>query len=301
MAIEQSSFIRMAACVAAGSVLSALSAPALGWGDEGHRVIGLIADHYLQPEVRQKVQAMLAGDTSHLAASTSISDEATWADKFRDSDRNTTKVRYNLTQQWHFVDIEINGPDYDTACFNHPASSPEASAGPSQACVVDRIDAFSAELKNASTAPDERRLALQFLLHLVGDAHQPLHTIDDHDKGGNDKKAKSDGETKDSLHHYWDVVFVAKLGGTPTVIANNLIKTVKASDVKAWSKGTAKSWALQSSQIARSHGYATLPQPDVDGTYTLPASYVTTATKLSARQLARAGVRLAQVLNDALQ
>jgi nuclease S1 len=295
------SSIRLAACALAGSALSLLSTPTFAWGDTGHRVIGLIADHYLEPGVRQKVQAMLAGDTSNLAASTSISDEATWADKFRDSDRNTTKVRYNLTQQWHFVDIEINGPDFDTACFNHPAPSPKASDGPANACVVDRINAFSAELKNASTDPDERRLALQFLLHFVGDAHQPLHTSDDHDKGGNDKKAKSDGEEKDSLHHYWDVVFVAKLGATPTVIANNLIKAVKASDVKAWSKGTAKSWALQSSQIARSHGYGTLPQPDADGTYTLPASYVTAATKLSARQLTRAGVRLAKVLNDALR
>jgi hypothetical protein len=297
----QSSFVRAACAVVTGSILCILSVPAFAWGDAGHRVIGLIADHYLQPGVRQKVEAMLAGDTSNLAASTSISDEATWADKFRDSDRNTTKVRYNLTQQWHFVDIEIDGPDYDGACFSHPAPSPKASAGPANACVVDRINAFSAELKNASTAPDERRLALQFLLHLVGDAHQPLHTIDEHDKGGNDKKAKSDSEATGTLHHYWDVVFVARLGGTPTQIADSVIKTVKASDVKAWSKGTAKSWALQSSQIARSHGYGTLPEPDGNGTYMLPTSYVTAATKLSARQLARAGVRLAKVLNDALQ
>jgi hypothetical protein len=246
MAAKQSSFVRAACAAITGSILCVLSAPAFAWGDTGHRVIGLIAAHYLQPGVQQKVQAMLAGDTSKLAVSTSISDEATWADKYRDSDRNTTKVRYNLTQEWHFVDIEIQGPDFDSACFNHPAPSPKASEGPAKDCVVDRINAFSAELKNANTDPDERRLALQFLLHFVGDAHQPLHASDDHDKGGNDKKAKSDGEATGSLHHYWDVVFVARLGGTPTQIADSLIKTVKASDVKAWSKGTPKSWALQS-------------------------------------------------------
>ncbi len=284
------------------AVLCALSTPAaFAWSDPGHEVVGLIADHYLNAAVRQKVQAMLSGDTTHLANSTGIADEATWADKYRDSDRRTTNVRYNLTHQWHFVDIEIQGPDYDKACFNHPAASPKASQGPARACVADRIDAFIAELKDPTADADERRMALQFLLHFVGDVHQPLHAIDDRDQGGNLKKAKSDGQSTDTLHHYWDAVFVSRLGSTPTQIANGLIKTTKASDVKAWSKGTAKSWALQSSQIARSHGYGDLPQPDADGKYMLPASYVTNATKLCARQLARAGVRLAKVLNEALQ
>jgi hypothetical protein len=292
---------RIAAGIAA-SIVCTLSAPAaLAWSDPGHEVVGLIADHYLKPAVRQKVQAMLAGDTTGLARSTGISDEATWADKYRDSDRYTTHVRYNLTHEWHFVDVEIQGPDYDKACFNHAAPQPTASQGPAKACVADRIDAFIAELKDPNADADERRMALQFLLHFVGDVHQPLHTIDDKDQGGNLKKAKSDGQKTDTLHHYWDAVFVSRLGGTPTLIANGLIKTTTAANVKAWSKGTARSWALQSSQIARSHGYGDLPQPDADGKYVLPASYVTNATKLCARQLARAGVRLAKVLNEALQ
>src|SRR5690349_3154473 len=93
----------------AASILCALSTPAaFAWSDPGHEVVGLIADHYLKPAVRQKVQAMLSGDTTGLAASTAIEDEATWADKYRDSDRHTTKVRYNLTHEWHFVDVEIH-------------------------------------------------------------------------------------------------------------------------------------------------------------------------------------------------
>jgi hypothetical protein len=62
-------------------------------------VIALVAEHYLHPAVRQRVQTMLAGDTSQLTPSTGIADEATWADKYRDSDRYTTRIRYNLTHQ----------------------------------------------------------------------------------------------------------------------------------------------------------------------------------------------------------
>ena len=158
---------------------AATSSAALAWGDLGHGVVGLVANHYLKPGVRSKVQALLAGDSTHLTPSTGIADEATWADKYRDSDRSTTKVRYDLTNAWHFVDIEVDAGDIDAACFGHPATSPTASEGPAQDCVVDRIDAFAAELKNPGTSADEKRMALLFLLHFVGDVHQPLHASDE--------------------------------------------------------------------------------------------------------------------------
>ena len=59
-----------------------------------------------------------------------------------------------------------------------------ASHGPADACIVDKIDQFEAELANPETAPEERLVALKFLLYLVGDVHQPLHATDDHDAGG---------------------------------------------------------------------------------------------------------------------
>ncbi len=91
------------------------------WGDEGHEIVGLIADHYLTAGMRNKVNALLAQDASGLTA-VDIASEATSADKYRDEDRNTTKVHYLATREWHFVDIEIGGPpDIDTACFGHPA------------------------------------------------------------------------------------------------------------------------------------------------------------------------------------
>ena len=130
---------------------------ATAWGDEGHKVIALIAEHYLDPAVRAKVGTLLAADTDPLAGH-DIASEATWADKYRDSDRHTTKIRYDATWRWHFVDIELSQPDLAAACFGHPPLPPgvPASKGPPQACVVDKIDQFAAELGNQVTSASEQ-------------------------------------------------------------------------------------------------------------------------------------------------
>jgi hypothetical protein len=154
------------------STICLASAPAFAWADEGHEVIGLIAAHYLEPAMRVRVQSILAGDTTRLTTQ-DVAHEATWADKYCDSDRNGPRVRYNQTRNWHFVDLELEGADLNTACLGPPKLPPgtDASLGPADDCVIDKIDEFTAELKKPTTGEDERRFALQFLLHFVGDLH----------------------------------------------------------------------------------------------------------------------------------
>src|SRR6185437_2045534 len=84
--------------------VAAAPRPVLAWGDLGHEVVARIADQYLEPAVRSRVVAILAGDGSRLTAGKDIEAEATWADRYRDSDRDTTRVHYNRTRNWHFVD-----------------------------------------------------------------------------------------------------------------------------------------------------------------------------------------------------
>jgi hypothetical protein len=131
----------------AGLVLAVVAAcaPARAWGDEGHRILALVAYRHLTPDVRAKVDQILDADTDPLTAS-DIASRATWADKFRDSDRHTSQRRYRLTREWHFVDVELDEPDLTAACFGHPAAAVPASEGPAKACVVDRITAFATEL-----------------------------------------------------------------------------------------------------------------------------------------------------------
>jgi hypothetical protein len=134
---------------------------AFAWGDEGHEIIALVADHFVNPTVRAKVAMLLAGDTDTLTEH-DIASEATWADKYRDSDRYATKIRYQATRLWHFVDVELAEPNLASACFGHPPlpSGILASEGPPRACVVDKIDQLAHELGNSATVAFERLLAL---------------------------------------------------------------------------------------------------------------------------------------------
>jgi S1/P1 Nuclease len=93
--------------------------PALAWGDEGHEIIALVAERFLDPAVREKIAAMLAADPDNLTAH-DIASEATWADRYRDSDRNGSRQHYAQTRDWHFVNVELDDPNLDTACFSHP-------------------------------------------------------------------------------------------------------------------------------------------------------------------------------------
>ena len=145
---------------AAALVAAFAQQSAYAWGNDGHKVVGLIAQHYLSPVELAEVQRLLdfPADT---ALKATMEDRATWADAYRDGDRNTTKVRYILTRNWHFVDLDINHPDMTASCFgDHPAPAGTlASEGPAEDCVVRRIEAFQAELTDgrSMTASVPRR------------------------------------------------------------------------------------------------------------------------------------------------
>src|ERR1700761_7041430 len=93
---------------------------AQAWGEEGHAIVALIAGHYLEPAVRTQVNAILAGDHSGLTADTSMASEASWADHYRDGDRDTSREHYLRTRQWHYIDIELDNPSVTQACFGFP-------------------------------------------------------------------------------------------------------------------------------------------------------------------------------------
>lgn len=271
------------------------------WGDGGHRIIGLIAQNYLDPAIRDRVFALLAADPDPLTAH-DLASATTWADRFRDSDRNSSRVHYSQTHDWHFIDIELDAPDIDAACFGHPPMAPEtpASNGPAHACVVDKIEQFAAELQAADTPPEERLLALKFLLHFVGDLHQPLHASDNHDEGGNLVMVSAPGFRSGNLHHFWDAEFVWQLGGEPRSIARRLLAQITPEQVGLWSQGSPSDWAAESFEVARSVAYGGLPTRPRNGSYRLSNAYVRAATGAVSEQLSKAGVRLAALLDRVL-
>ena len=288
-----------AALLAAAALLPAQPRPAFAWGSEGHRIVGLIALHYLQPAVRRRVEAILATDDSGLVRGSGIAAESTWADRYRDSDRDRGGARYRRTRQWHYADIERRAPDLRRACFGErplPPGEP-ASRGPADDCVIDKVRQFNLELAQPTTTPAERLRALQFLLHFVGDLHQPLHCGDDHDRGGNDERTVVPGARAGSLHHDWDTTFVAALGRSPERVAARLVRSISPAERRAWSRGTVADWAMQSHRLADRVAYGRLPRPGADGRYRLDDAYLAAAESTVRIQLQRAGLRLARLLN----
>jgi hypothetical protein len=274
---------------------------ALAWGDDGHKTVALIAQHYLTPAAKKQIKAMLAADTDPLTKH-DFASEATWADKYRDS--NHRKDHYEETERWHFVDLEIGGPDMTTACFGRKPlpSGTLASNGDKMACVVDKIAQFAAELEAQGTAPDERLFALKFLLHFVGDMHQPLHASDNDDEGGNSIRVTVDGfkhASKDELHGYWDTQFVDAIAKPPTALAKKLLTRITSDQAAQWKGGTLDDWAMEAFMVSVSDAYGS-PPLSKDMPQHLNSAYAAQAEKDVALQLSKAGVRLASVLNKAL-
>lgn len=282
-------------CLILFAVATLASAHANAWGDLGHRVTALIAYRHLAPKARTALDALLASDTDTLTPP-DFASRATWADRYRNVHRETAA--------WHFVDIEIDRPDITGACFAFPAigNAKLASMGPARDCVVNKIDEFAAELRSAATPAAERLLALKFLIHLIGDVHQPLHAADHHDRGGNCIGLAAPQGHAGNLHAYWDVDVVEALGPSPEQIADKLDARLSGGEKKTWARGTAASWAMDSFDLGRRDAYAlaSLPTCRGRGSVALSAEYAAQAQKDAATQLLKAGIRMATVLNEAL-
>jgi hypothetical protein len=281
-------------CLIFFAVATLASGQAIAWGDLGHRVTALIAYRHLTPKARDALDALLASDADTLTAP-DFASRATWADKYRNEHRETAA--------WHFVDIEIDGPDLAAACFHFPAlGGALAGAGPAEDCVVNKIDEFAAELKSTATPRAERLPALKFLIHFIGDVHQPLHAADHHDRGGNCIGLSRPHGQAANLHAYWDVDVVEALGDSPEQIAEKLDARLSGAEKKNWSGGKAASWAMESFEVGRHDAYAlpSLPTCQRRGSVAPSAGYAAQAQKDAATQLLKAGLRMAAVLNEAL-
>lgn len=306
---------RVTSLAAAAFLTCSVSQPANAWGNDGHRTIGLIAQHYLTSAELKEIQRLLSLPVDPALPAT-LRDRATWADLYRDSDRNTSRKRYNATRNWHFVDLDIDHPDMKAACFGNPPlpAGTLASTGPANDCVVDKIGQFTTELADKSLPDAERAKALMFLLHFVGDVHQPMHTAEHaHDSGGNIVYVvPGQGKTGTNLHSIWDSNVVSRLGSKPETVAPLLIGGITSKNRSAWRRGAPRDWAMASFKVARDVAYA-LPAGSRQCTissrtsagkaqpcHQLTPAYLTAATGKARLQLQMAGVRLAWIIHKSI-
>jgi hypothetical protein len=257
--------------------LFAAPSPCFAWGAEGHRIVAAIAADELTPAARDQVAQLLGGD-----GAAGMMQASTWADEVRPQRPETAP--------WHFVDIPIQSSGYDAArdCARDD-------------CVVVQIDRDARIIGDKQLAAPVRAEALRFLIHFVGDVHQPLHSANNDDRGGNQVRVVL-GQRHTNLHAVWDVDVVQALGRSPEVVANRLEREITPGNKAAWSGGTARDWANESLQIARSEVYSHVSgQGGTDAEIVLPPDYASNERAVTALQLEKAGIRLASVLNNALR
>ncbi|MDE2423148.1 MAG: S1/P1 Nuclease [Betaproteobacteria bacterium] len=287
-----------------GLILSIFCSTAQAWGDVGHEVVMAIAWQHLTEHSQQAIQQLIDQDTDNTLTAKNPIAIATWADRYRSQKQVSGVNPYQQTHLWHFVDLDIDHPNLNEACYQHPTSSGFASAGPSHDCIVDKIEAFSRELKlyHASQRRDEQQeavLALKFLIHFVGDLHQPLHASNHHDNGGNKLTIIVDHK-KISLHHFWDTTLVHSLGTDPVLIAQTLNQGITEQVIHNWQRGNLVDWTRESFKTAKEVIYMPLLMSGDSGYYNDPSHY-NEAVSIVRIELEEAGIRLALLLNEDLR
>lgn len=247
---------------------------ALAWGNEGHQIVALIAAHELSPSAAKAVQDLLGGadmPSAMVAAST-------WPDEIRPSRPQTAP--------WHYVNIEIGTAGYDAArdC-------------PRDDCVVAQIEREEHIIADRTLLPAVRAEALRFLIHFVGDIHQPLHASDDHDRGGNEIHIIYNGTTM-NMHSLWDRDMIERLGDDAPTIASKLESGAEAEARIKLKSGTPADWANESFRLAKTEIYAQFHANNGEGApIVIPVLYVNGERSAVSEQLLAAGLRLGWLLN----
>ena len=263
----------------AASVLAALTpSPAFAWGKTGHRVVAAIADTQLSGLARAHIREILGG-------SESLDEAATWPDEMRSAPEPFWQ---KTATPWHYV--TLNGIIYDHA--------------PSEGDALEALDRFRATLQDPKASVADKQLALRFIVHLVGDLHQPLHVGKCCDKGGNDVRVTWFGKPT-NLHAAWDSAIVDDEQLSFSELAARLMRHTSDQDVVDWWDINPRDWISESAQL-REQIYANIPRPKApkdkkakaDALPDLSYDYVYKFTPVMERRLQQAGVRLAAYLND---
>lgn len=273
----------------------AMHKPAHAWGSEGHRVTGLVASELLTPKTRLRLNQIIDGSGSPegLADMT----------LFMDINRKELSEKVPGSEKWHYD----NQPVCKTLTLDQYC--------PKGDCASAKIPALFRKLKDTATPKEERAQALRFLVHMIGDIHQPLHAADDGDLGANLKFVLiPESDQGRRLHGVWDsdIVKRALKGSNESDYAKELVKKYREQITK-WQSGnvenSVRDWMNESHSLSKLVTYNNLPNftcgKEWESTIVTPVQlseyYMTSATATVPAQLTKAGARIALVLNSALE
>ena len=263
--------------------------PALAWSALGHQLVGELAERHLDPAARAEVRRLLAGEPDPTLAGV-----AAWADRLRDLDPE----RFKATSRWHYVNTPPGGQCEYVAARDCPDGQ----------CVIGAIEAQRAILADRGQPLEARRDALKFIVHFIGDVHQPMHANNHDDLGGNRyqvslrtdlepeayaRKHYVDGVMGTNLHSIWDYYILGSEGLSLQQYADRL-DALPWPPMPADGPGTgADAWAGESCRLVESRGIYP-PGHKMDD------AYLDHFRPLAEQRVRQAAWRLAQVLDETL-
>ena len=243
--------------------ISAITSPARAWGPVGHRVTGAIADENLSGVARAHVKILLGTED--------FAEAATWPDDMKSDPADFWQKK---ASPWHYVTVREGG-DY------------KGSDAPEEGDAMTALTRFTAMLRDPKAAIEDKRLALRFIVHIIGDLHQPLHAGGGNDRGGNDVKVTWFGRST-NLHSVWDSAIIEQRSLSYSELAGWLSRSITPEQVIAWNDRSPSVW-LRESIALRKTIYPTNPDLSWDYAYQHRA-------ELDDR-LKHAGIRIAAYLN----
>jgi hypothetical protein len=267
------------------------ASPAAAWWEYGHQTVAAIAYLEVTPATRAGIDRLLRQskllDTPTCPAKT-IEDASVWPDCVKN-----LGDRFSYAYNWHFQDVDVCKP-FDTK---------SACAGGN--CVTSQIERNERLLGDRKLNPRERLMALIFLVHFVGDLHQPLHAAErDGDQGGNKLKVHYGAMPHSNLHSVWDGLIVDRAISTAPGGAKGLLAETTVESRAAMATGRPRDWGEESWQIARdtvypsaTHAPACPPTAPADAG--LDEAAIQILIPVVRAQVLKGGIRLAKLLDEA--
>lgn len=246
------------------------ASPCFGWGPDGHRIIGLIAASYLNDKAKAAVKDLLGEQT--------LADVSNWADEVRND------PAFEWSKPLHYINVPRDAAKVDL----------KRDCAEDQ-CVIGAINKYAGILRKKDATREDRIQALKFLVHFVGDVHQPLHVSYADDRGANSVKVTFLGKPGCNLHAVWDTGLIEHRlnGGNWSDMAKRIRDDAPAESVKQWRKSSDPvDWANESLAMTRLLYTETPPDGQLDD------KYYELNIKVAEDRLAAAGIRLAALLND---
>lgn len=258
--------MRLRILLPAIAVSCLISAQASAWGQIGHRVTGKIAEQYLSPEAKAQIAALLPNET--------LAEASTYADEMRS---NPDEFWQKTAGPFHYVTVP-EGKHY------HEVGAPE------QGDSVTALTQFRKTLLSPTSSKSEKQLALRFIVHIIGDLHQPLHAGNGTDRGGNDVKVRFFWDDS-NLHRVWDSGMIDRRQLSYTEWSDWLGAKISVQEAKEWNDTNPETWITESTQIRDTIYPEDANRMGWDYLY----NHLPTATT----RLQQASVRIAAYLNEA--